>query len=70
MATKRVSILGGLVRRLITARSDPIGRTDQDGGSLMRNVILLMSMSIDGVVAAPENARRLSPGLEDPELSG
>jgi dihydrofolate reductase len=34
----------------------------------MRKVILVMSMSIDGVVAAPNDAQGLSPVREDPEL--
>lgn len=34
----------------------------------MRKVILTMSMSIDGVVVAPNDAKGLSPVREDPEL--
>ena len=34
----------------------------------MRKVILLMSISIDGVVAAPNDPKGLSPAREDPEL--
>jgi dihydrofolate reductase len=34
----------------------------------MRKVILMMSISIDGVVAAPDDPRGLSPAREDPEL--
>ncbi len=34
----------------------------------MRNVILEMSISLDGVVAAPKEAGGLSPVREDPEL--
>jgi dihydrofolate reductase len=34
----------------------------------MRKVILLMSISIDGVVAAPNDSKGLSPVREDPEL--
>jgi dihydrofolate reductase len=34
----------------------------------MRNVVLQMSMSLDGVVAAPKEAGGLSPVVEDPEL--
>jgi dihydrofolate reductase len=35
---------------------------------MMRKVILTMSMSIDGVVVAPNDAKGLSPVREDPEL--
>jgi dihydrofolate reductase len=34
----------------------------------MRKVILVMSISIDGVVAAPNDPKGLSPAREDPEL--
>jgi dihydrofolate reductase len=34
----------------------------------MRKVILLMSISIDGVVAAPNDPQGLTPAREDPEL--